>query len=89
MNIEQTVAGGSDRDMPPSPDPAVDPDHPTVPDPDDDPLMNEEEGGGWQEADDVPADAEPGTEQYHADASVGFVFKTKRNPARCSKRPAK
>jgi len=52
MKIEQTVAGGSDRDMPPSPDPAVDPDHPTVPDPDDDPLMNEEEGGDRQGADD-------------------------------------
>ncbi|GJB85015.1 hypothetical protein KAM380_094800 [Aeromonas caviae] len=27
------------------------PDMPTSPDPDDDPLMNEEEGGDWQEDD--------------------------------------
>ncbi|MBV4491021.1 hypothetical protein [Pseudomonas oryzicola] len=41
--------------MPTSPDPAVDPDRPTIPDPDDDPLMNEEEGGDGQ-ADDGLAD---------------------------------
>ncbi|WP_178082377.1 hypothetical protein [Pseudomonas sp. AFG_SD02_1510_Pfu_092] len=37
--------------MPTSPDPAVDPDRPTIPDPDDDPLMNEEEGGEGQDDD--------------------------------------
>ncbi|MFK0309838.1 hypothetical protein ACIQUF_01225 [Pseudomonas sp. NPDC090233] len=45
MNSYYTAQGGSNRDLPASPDPVVDPDHPTVPDPDDDPLMNEEQGG--------------------------------------------
>ncbi|WP_177328453.1 hypothetical protein [Pseudomonas sp. 10-1B] len=41
--------------MPTSPDPEVNPDRPTVPDPDDDPLMNEEKGGGRPLDDENPA----------------------------------
>jgi len=74
MNTEQFAQGGSDRDMPPSPDPAINPDRPTVPDPDDDPLMNEEEGGGRQEADDVPDDARQSVEQP-------YEFKGIRRPS--------
>lgn len=65
MSTEQIAQGGSDRDMPSSPDPAINPDRPTVPDPDDDPLMNEEEGGGRKEADDVPDDAMQSVEQAY------------------------
>ncbi|WP_170030386.1 hypothetical protein [Pseudomonas sp. SK] len=51
--------------MPTSPDPAVDPDRPTVPDPDDDPLMNEEEGGDGQADDGRQSVEQPavGTDQ--------------------------
>jgi len=63
MNIEQSAQGGSNRDMPASPDPAVNPDRPTVPDPDDDPLMNEEEGGDWKEGDDVADEGRQSVEQ--------------------------
>lgn len=55
------------RACPTSPDPAVDPDRPTIPDPDDDPLMNEEEGGGWQEEDSLADDGRQSVEQPAVD----------------------
>jgi hypothetical protein len=46
----------ADDDMPVSPDPSVNPDNPTIPDPDDDPLMNEEEGGDMEDSEQPPMD---------------------------------
>lgn len=56
MNRDPMAQDGADDDMPVSPDPSVNPDNPTIPDPDDDPLMNEEEGGDMEGSEQPPMD---------------------------------
>ncbi|MGE8399156.1 MAG: hypothetical protein ACN6NZ_04400 [Burkholderiales bacterium] len=63
MNSDHTAQGGSKRDLPTSPDPAVNPDNPTVPNPDDDPLMNEQEDADWPARDGATDEERQSVEQ--------------------------
>ncbi|PLP94773.1 hypothetical protein CXG50_24685 [Pseudomonas plecoglossicida] len=67
MSPDPNAQGGTNLDMPTSPDLAVDPDRPTIPAPDDDPLMNEEEGADWQEEDSLADDGRQSVEQPAVD----------------------
>jgi len=51
MTPDSRQQGGMHPNAPTPPDGPIDPERPDIPDPDEDPLMNEEEGGGREDDD--------------------------------------